>query len=191
MAITPLEIHGLGGCPFAWRARLAAALKGVAFEWLAHDAPTPDERVAAHNPEKRSPLLWEDGFSLLESSVIAAYIDESRDGRSLQPKDAKGKARARVAIVEVGGLMMPPLPEIPPPVKKKVDDTLVALEKRLGDGRAFLDGDHPGLVDVHAWPGLALVVSKLAIPEVHAKTHAYWERSRTHAAYTSTKPSWG
>jgi glutathione S-transferase len=187
-----LEIHGKVGCPFAWRVRIAARLKGAAYEWLALDADAPDARSATHNPDKKSPLLWDDGFALIESTVIAQFIDESREGRALQPQDAKKRAQQRVALVEVNGLMVPPRQvPAPPDIEKKIADGHAALEKKLADGRAFFDGEEPGMIDVHAWPALALHASRnIAIAEGHAKLRAYWERSKAHDVYAFTKPPW-
>ena len=83
-----LEIHGKKDCPFAWRVRLTARQKAVDFDWLPYDVPVPDPRTAEHNPERKSPLLWEDGFSLAESVIVAQYLDESREGRRLMPANA-------------------------------------------------------------------------------------------------------
>ena len=188
-----IEIHGKIGCPFAWRTRISARLKGVAFDWLPHDADAPDARSAAHNPDKKSPLLYDDGFTLVESTVITQYIDESREGRALQPGDVKDRAKQRVALIEVAALMVsPPHVPSPPDLDKKMNDAQAALEKRLADGRRFVDGDEPALVDVHVWPALALQASRnIAIPAEHAKVRAYWDRAKAHEAYGFTKPPWG
>ena len=71
-----IELHGKVACPYAWRTRLAAFEKGVSFDYIAFDAPTPDPRAAQHNPEQRSPLLVHGEFRLTESGVIAQYIEE-------------------------------------------------------------------------------------------------------------------
>ena len=90
-----LEIHGKRECPFAWRVRLVAREKGAPFEWVPYDMTSPDARARQHNPERRSPLLWDAGFTLSESMVIAEYIDETCPGRALLPTDPRQRARAR------------------------------------------------------------------------------------------------
>src|SRR5205807_7686116 len=72
-----IEIHGKRECPFAWRVRICAREKGLPFEWIPFDGPDPDPRAVRHKPEKKSPKRWEDGFELLESSVILRYLDEA------------------------------------------------------------------------------------------------------------------
>ena len=96
-----LEIHGKHDCPFAWRVRLVAREKGVPYEWIAWDVDSPDARAAQRNPEHRSPLLWDAGFALPESLVIAQYIDESTDGRALLPRDLRERARMRLLLATV------------------------------------------------------------------------------------------
>lgn len=190
-----VEIHGKIGCPFAWRARIAARLKGVAYEWLPLDAATPDPRSAQHNPDKKSPLLWEDGFTLVESLVIAQYFDEahasSTSSASLMPKDARERAQTRLAVAELEKLLIPHddgHAAVSPETKAKLDGALASLDKRLADGRAFLGGDAPGLADVSAWPSLALIAAAhVSLPE---RVRVYWDHARAHDAFTFTKPPW-
>ena len=182
-----IELHGSATCPFTWYVRIAARLKGLDFDWVRSDADPSDPR-RAHNTTGRTPFLYDGGFALFESGVIAAYIDESYAGPSLMPRDAKERARARLALVELDPLYTRPDP--PPETRKAAEDALARLDAMLGDGRSFLNGDSPGLVDAFVWPGLHILGrEKVAIPEGLKAAGAYWERSRAHDAYTATKPS--
>lgn len=186
---TAIEIHGFKGCPFAWRVRLTATLKGAPFEWLPCDAEPADPRCATHNPDRRSPLLYDDGFTLTESGVILAYLDESRKGPHLQASDPKARALARLAIAELASLMLR-IPMQPPQTREKVNEGLGALDRHLADGRPFLDGDEPGLADVHVWTALATLEPN-GIPITGAASAAYWRRSRAHPAFVGVaKPTW-
>src|SRR5207244_7614258 len=122
-----LEIHGKQECPFAWRVRLAAREKGIAFEWIPHDVGSPDPRASQHNPQQRSPLLWDEGFPLVESLVIAQYIDESREGRALLPGRAKERARMRELTATVAAKS-----EIPPRHARDAN----AARRRISEGHA-------------------------------------------------------
>jgi glutathione S-transferase len=190
--MSELEIHGKVQCPYAWRARIAARLKDVVYEWIPHDvdAKERDPRAAQHNPDERSPLLHEDGFTLVESLVIAQYLDESRpsQGARLVPDDARARAALRVQLAQLDALMLPHpfTPPLPPEKKKKLDGARDLVEKLLGDGRAFLGGDAPNLLDVSAWPALAAHAHEGVA--MHDKTRAYWERVKQHVAFAATKP---
>src|ERR1700694_4633085 len=116
-----LEIHGKRGCPFAWRVRLAAREKGASFEWVPFDVPSPDARALHHNPERRSPFLWDAGFTLVESIVIAEYIEESCDGTALLPAGPKERAQARLLLTT----LVPKL-EVAPAERAKEARSLVA-----------------------------------------------------------------
>jgi len=187
-----LEIHGKKDCPFAWRVRLTAREKGAAFEWIPFDVPSPDARAAAHNPEKKSPLLWDAGFALIESLVIAEYLDEScASGRPLLPEDAKERARMRVLLSTLAKKL-----EVAPSHAKdrqraldKVHDGHAALDQALSDGRRWLGGDRPLLPDLMLWPFLSLQERDGApIPSGLPRAAAYWSRAKDIPSLTATRP---
>lgn len=186
-----LEIHGKRDCPFAWRVRAVAAEKDIPFEWLPFDGASPDPRAAQHNPEERSPLIWDDGFALAESIVIAEYLDETRPGRSLLPGNAKERARMRLLLAT----LIPKLEMAPSHAKdrqravKKVRDGHAALEEALKDGRRWLGGEQPLLPDLMLWPFLALQERDGAgVPSDLSRASAYWARAKDMPALISTKP---
>jgi glutathione S-transferase len=188
-----IEIHGRVGCPFAWRARLAATEKGVPFDWIAFDAERPDAR-AAHNPDKRSPLLVHGDLRLTESSVIAQYIDEAFPGPALMPAQPGARALSRIDIAELQKLEADTRPgvEVTPAVRARVTQGYEQLDKKLADGRAWLGGETPGLADLMIWPqvtGLHLQL-KLTIPEALARAKAYWQRATQRPSYLATRPPW-
>ena len=186
-----LEIHGKRDCPFAWRVRLVAREKGMPFEWIPFDAEPPDAQAAQHNPEKKSPLLWDAGFALTESQVIAQYLDESGGGRALLPADAQERARLRVLLAT----LIPKLEVAPSHAKqreaavKKVRQGQLALDQALSDGRAWLGGTAPLLPDLMLWPFLALQERDGAgiSPEL-ARASAYWQRAKDSPSLTATRP---
>jgi len=186
-----LEIHGKQECPFAWRVRLAAREKGVPFEWIAHDAESPDPRVSQHNPQRRSPLLWDEGFAVVESLVIAQYVDESREGRDLLPRTAKERARMRELIATIAGKL-----EITPShardanaARKRIGEGHEALDAALSDGRAWLGGDAPMLPDLMVWPFLALQERDgAAIPAHLQRACAFWARAKERDSLRETRP---
>ena len=186
-----LEIHGKHDCPFAWRVRLVAREKGVPYEWIAFDMPSPDARAAQHNPEGKSPLLWDAGFALAESLVIAQYIDESADGRPLLPRDVRERARMRLLLAT----LIPDLEVAPShakrrePAVKKVREGQSALDRALADGRAWLGGDGPLLPDLMVWPFLVLQERDgTGISAELSRAAAYWQRVKDSPSLTATRP---
>ena len=185
------EIHGKRECPFAWRVRLTAREKGLSFEWIPFDAHSPDARAARHNPRRRSPLLWDDGFVLEESLVIAEYLEESGGGRALLPADAKERARARLLLATV----VPGLEASPAHARDKDAEAQrarqgqTALDEALSDGRDWLGGTTPLLPDLMIWPFLALQESGGApIARELSRARSYWNRAREHPSFIASRP---
>lgn len=188
-----IEIHGRLACPFAWRARLAAAEKGVAFDWVPFDAEPPDAR-AERNPARRSPLLIHGDVQLTESAVIAQYIDEAFPGPALMPAQPAPRARARIDIAELAKLEADTRPgTVPTPeVRTRINQGYELLDKKLADGRAWLGGETPNLADLLIWPFLAGIGLRLGltIPAELARASAYWQRVVERPSYRSTRPQW-
>lgn len=186
-----LEIHGKHDCPFAWRVRLVAREKGAAYEWVPFDVPSPDARAAQHNPDQKSPLLWDAGFALTESLVIAQYLDESLDGRALLPADARERARMRLLLAA----LIPKLEVAPSHAKqreaaaRKARQGQTELDRALADGRRYLGGDVPLLPDLMLWPFLTLQERDGAgVPAELPRAAAYWQRVKDSPSLTATRP---
>ncbi len=86
--------------PYALSAFVAAVEKGVAFSVQTIDLSRPaGARGTAFGQaslSSRVPALEHDGFTLVESSAIAEYLDECFDGPYLYPREAQPRARARM-----------------------------------------------------------------------------------------------
>ncbi len=186
-----LEIHGKQECPFAWRVRLVAREKGAPFEWVPYDVTSADARARQHNPERRSPLLWDAGFTLPESIVIAEYIDETCPGRALLPTAPRLRAQARLLLAT----LVPKLEAVPTCAADE-DEALArartghaALDAALSDGRKWLGGDLPLLPDLMIWPFLAFQEKRAAaVPAELSFAAAYWRRAREHPSLTASRP---
>jgi glutathione S-transferase len=189
---TPIELHGKSRCPFFWRTRITAREKGIPFEALSCDVPHPDPRVAAHNPDGRSPLFWHDGFSLIESAIILQYLDEAFAGPPLQPADPQLRARMRLGVVELAGLMFDGRKPLDDQTRAKTDAALRLLDRKLADGRPYLVGDQPTLGDIEVWPWLMLLATKGGISDdtAAALPHAaaYWQRVQARESFRETTP---
>lgn len=162
---------------------MCAREKRIAFDWLPFDVPSPDPRAAQHNPERKSPKLVDGDFQLIESLVIAGYLDEAYPGRRLQPADARERARMRLRLADLGALEQHVTPEHPAN-EKKLRKGFDAIETALRDGRAWLGGAEPDLSDVAVWPFLwTLEEAGVGIPP-----RAYWERAKKRESLVETRP---
>src|SRR5262249_2656688 len=85
-------------CPYCARVRIALAAKGL--EWGvvgAALAARPEWLIALTPPRGRVPVL-DDGFTLPESEVIMAYLEEKYPEPPLLPDDLAERARARLLV---------------------------------------------------------------------------------------------
>ncbi len=186
-----VEIHGAKGCPFAWRVRLAAHVKGVAYEWLPFDVPGPEARSAERNPQRKSPLLVHEDFVLTDSHVIGVYLDEAFDGPPLRPADPRNRARQRLAERELAPLQIHGRREATAEEHARLESALIALPRHLGGTDAWLAGATPGLLDFQVWTGLAMVKRRcFAVLPASGPVSDYWARASAHEAFRATAPAW-
>jgi glutathione S-transferase len=189
-AQTPVEIHGYLTCPFAWRVRLAAAEKGVPAQFFPADVDSPDPLVAEHNPHEHSPLLFHDGLTLRESSIIIEYLEEGFAGPALLPREPRDRAELRLLAVDLRDLDVQK-EHARPEARKKSEGALKLLEAALGQRSPFLHGANPGLADVMVWPFLAdISLRKLLDPQRHPATEAYLDRARARPSFHATRAPW-
>jgi glutathione S-transferase len=91
----PLTIIGSFVSPYVRKVLACITLKGLAYEI---DPITPfygNDEYRRLSPLCRIPVLIHGDFSISDSSVICAYLDEAFPGPPLFPADAKDRARAR------------------------------------------------------------------------------------------------
>ena len=91
----PLTIIGSYVSPYVRKVLACMNLKDISYEV---DPITPffgDEEFRRRSPLCRIPVLIDGDFSISDSSVICAYLDETYPGHALLPADPKDRARAR------------------------------------------------------------------------------------------------
>jgi glutathione S-transferase len=82
-----MKLLGSDGSPYARKARIAIAEKGVACEFVSASPRDPASGVSAANPLSKIPtLLLDDGTAIFDSSVIAEYVDGIGSGPKLIPE---------------------------------------------------------------------------------------------------------
>jgi maleylpyruvate isomerase len=155
------------------RVRIALALKGLAYDYVAVDLLKGEQSSDAHkarSPAGYVPCLVLDGVAYVESVAIIEMIDERYPSPRLYPEDSHGKARVR-ALVEIVNSGIQPLqnrhvslfvsPDVE--VQKKwlihfVSRGLAGLEAAIEDGERegvrgpFARGDAPTAADVFLVP---------------------------------------
>jgi len=90
-----IRIIGSYVSPYVRKVLACLDLKGLAYEI---DPITPffgSDEFELLSPLRRIPVLIDGDFSVSDSSVICAYIDEAYAGHPLLPADPKNRARAR------------------------------------------------------------------------------------------------
>lgn len=129
--------------------------------------PKGEQRTPEHlarNPLGRLPVLeLNDGSCLTESLTIIEYLEECYPHPPMIGRSPLERARVRELerIADLGVLLpvgriihatrspigLPPNPEIAAHFRKILPEGLQLLDARLADGRPFVAGDHPTIVD--------------------------------------------
>ncbi len=169
--MSPVIIHGVPGSPYVRKVLLTCEEKGVPYRLAAMAIGAgkgPDH--LARQPFGRIPWIEHDGFWLYETDAIIRYIDEAFEGPSLQPKDAKARARMNQVMGIVDAYVMPSMSAgiswnriMCPRLGLPVDEAAVAaaiapskiciaaLDEILGD-QAFMAGSAISLADLMVLP---------------------------------------
>jgi len=94
-----IVLHNYFRSSTSYRVRIALALKGLSYEYVAHHLRHGGHRAPdylAVNPQGLVPaLVWTDGTVLAQSLAIIEFLDETVPQPPLLPSDAHGRARVR------------------------------------------------------------------------------------------------
>ena len=149
-----LTLYDAERCPYAARARIVLAEKGVPYETVSIDLDDRPGWLYTKNPLGRVPVLEEDaGLVLPESRVIIEYLDERFPEPPLLPADPAERALARLAIERFDNLGRPYYA-----LRRGEDGARAGLERELAAldwtlaAHPFLTGSSYGLADVAYLP---------------------------------------
>jgi glutathione S-transferase len=82
--------------PFARKARIALLEKGIAFETVVDNPWTREAQAPGFNPLGKIPvLLTDDGHTVFDSKVIVEYLDATRPGTALLPRNPMSRVAAK------------------------------------------------------------------------------------------------
>lgn len=166
-----LVLHNYFRSSTSYRVRIALAMKGIGYDYVAHHLRHGGHRkpdYLAINPQGLVPaLVLEDGTMLAQSLAILDYLDETHPEPPLLPPDAKGRARVRMLaqmiacdIHPVNNLRVLSMlrtrygaddTEIASWFRHWVNETFAPLEGMLAasaETGTFCHGDTPGLADI-------------------------------------------
>ncbi|RUX29295.1 glutathione S-transferase family protein [Mesorhizobium sp. M7A.F.Ca.US.011.01.1.1] len=152
--------------------RLVLAEKGIDYELVPVDVFAAEGVPAwyfEHHPFGRIPAFEHDGFRLFETSAIARYVEEAFDGPTLQPADARGRARMGQIIGMLDAYGYRPMVwdvAVERLEKEAPDEALIASGLRQAETvlgvltslkapGPWLLGDQLTLADLHAAPIIA------------------------------------
>lgn len=156
--------------PFAGKARVAFAEKGVDVELLEIDPRKRPARLRDLNPTNRIPVLEVGDVAIRESSAICDWVEDTHDGPALWPADpalrAAGRGLQRLVDdelninfflamrKEVFGLDETDPPDIVETLRRRLTKRWATFEDLLGrtDGTWLLGGAEPSLADFSAMP---------------------------------------
>lgn len=166
-----IVLHNYFRSSTSYRVRIALAMKGVAYEYVAHHLRHGGNRAPAYlavNPQGLVPaLVWSDGTMVAQSLAIMEFLDEIKPEPPLLPADPHGRARVRMLsqmiacdIHPVNNLRILNAlrsrygaddADIADWFRHWVDETFRPLEKLLHESPltgAFCHGDAPGMADI-------------------------------------------
>jgi maleylpyruvate isomerase len=169
--VSELILHNYFRSSTSYRVRIALALKGLPYRYVAHHLRHGAHRGAGYlavNPQGLVPALaLDDGTVLAQSLAIIEYLDETVPSPPLLPADPKGRARVRMLSQMIACEIHPVNnlrvlnalrsrygaddAEIADWFRHWVTETFAPLERMLAQGPdtgIFCHGDAPGMADI-------------------------------------------
>lgn len=152
------RLYSMRFCPFAQRAHLALNAKKVPHHTIYINLKEKPEWYAEFSPLLKVPALQlvaeKDQPSLIESLIIAEYVDEKYPENPLLPKDPVEKAQAKILVERfspVAGAFMKVM--LHGANGDEIWPVLDIFEQELAKrGTSYFGGDKPGWVDYMIWP---------------------------------------
>jgi glutathione S-transferase len=173
-----LTLFTAARCPYAARARVVLAEKGLEYDAVEIDLDDRPAWLYEKNPLGKVPVLEEDeGLVLPESVVIMEYLEERYPEPALWPADPAERALGRLWIerfderlgrdyyaLRRGG------------ERKPLDERLGALDRAL-EASPFLSGREYGLADIAYFPWILRARENLGVGlEPFPSLAAWFER---------------
>ena len=149
-----ITLYNAARCPYAARARIVLAEKGLEVETVEIDLSDRPAWLYDKNPAGRVPVIEEDGGEPLpESVVIMEFLEERYPEPALLPADPADRAAVRLLIFRDKDLTDPyyALRRGEDGAAEQLDAALAKLDVRLYD-RDYLGGAEYSLADIALVP---------------------------------------
>ncbi|HEY3578171.1 MAG TPA: glutathione S-transferase family protein [Gaiellaceae bacterium] len=149
-----ITLYNAARCPYAARARIVLAEKGLEVETVEIDLSDRPAWLYEKNPAGRVPVIEEDGGDPLpESTVIMEFLEERYPEPALMPADPTDRAAVRLLIFRDKDLTDPyyALRRGENGAAEQLDAALAKLDVRLYD-RDYLGGAEYSLADIALVP---------------------------------------
>ncbi|XP_053547686.1 glutathione S-transferase omega-1-like [Bombina bombina] len=157
-----IRVYSMRFCPFAQRARLVLAAKGINHELVNINTKNKPEWFVEKNPFGVVPVLeTSKGQLIYESAIVCEYLDEAFPGKKLNPKDPFQRAQQKMILEHFSKIIMvlykilyaKQNKEDIPGLKAEVKEKLIALDELLGQlNTSFFGGDSVSMIDYLIWP---------------------------------------
>jgi glutathione S-transferase len=150
-----LVLYNAARCPYAARARIVLAEKGIEFEVVEIDLSDRPAWLYEKNPAGRVPVLEEEGWLLPESVVIMEFLEERYPEPPLLPPDPADRAAVRLLIFRDKDFTDPyyAFRRGDEGARVELDAALGRFEALLAE-RPYLGGMEYGLADIAFVPWL-------------------------------------
>lgn len=204
-----LRLHNTAHSSPSYRVRIALALKGLDYEYVAVDLKTrahKAESYVARNPQGLLPTLEVDGTPLTQSAAIIEWLEETCPTPPLLPEDPMMRARAR-AIAALIATDITPLHSmrvslaIRNEFARGDEDLRAWVHRFLGDGFAAIEklltllpgpyccGDRPTIADVFLVPAVHVAATTGFAFEQFPRLAAARETAAKHPAFEAAHPA--
>ena len=101
-----IVLHNYFRSSTSYRVRIALALKGIDYRYVAHNLRTGEHREETYlnvNPQGLMPaLVWSDGTMIAQSLAILEFLEDVHPEPALMPDDPHGRARVRMISQMIG-----------------------------------------------------------------------------------------
>jgi len=151
-----ITLYNAARCPYAARARIVLAEKGLEVEIVEIDLSDRPAWLYEKNPAGRVPVVEEDGgLPLPESTVIMEFLEERYPEPSLLPLDPADRAAVRCLIFRDDELTDPyyAFRRGEEGAREELDAALARLDAMLAE-RPYLGGTEYSLADIAYVPWL-------------------------------------
>jgi len=168
--MTPPRLWSWQLSPFAGKARIAFAEKGVEVKLLEIDPRNRPARLRELNPTGRVPTLELDGYGIRESTVICDWLEETQPEPALWPADPDARAAGRGLLRFVDDELTRPFflsmrkeafgvdptdhPDVVEQLRQQLSRRWSTIEQLLGQSQGpwLLEGQEPTMADLAAIP---------------------------------------